>query len=822
VRHGLARSVAVFDQRVAGVRVAGAAVSVTLARGEPVMIASTYVPGAAALAAGAAKGVPGGRPAAAIAVEDAVARVIDRLGAPEDAGLRTAPARAASATSLAVPPHLAAAIEGARLVFAPLPDGRVRLAHVVHLSLREPLGEWRGVVDAQTGEVLLLEDEAFYAAPRSARDVAPRAKNDSVSQTQRSFVDATGRVFAPSPVVTLQNLTLRDLADSEQTVFGPAYQTVTLRDVTQDGNLYRLIGPYVALADFEQPTIPVPAPNSPSFEFARDHVGFEAAMVYYHLDRAQRYLQELGYADILAFPVEVDAHGVNGADNSHFIPSTDQLAFGDGCVDDAEDADVIYHEYGHAIQDDQVEDWGVSGSGLLQTRSLGEGFGDYWASSVASQIGGGFDDAQVYDWDRGPADPCWSGRRVDGTLTLEDFGSDIYRNGSIWSSALWEIRGATGAGVADRLVIESHFGLPTNVTYAQNASSIALADGLLYSGTHMETIVAAFTKRGIEVDTTGFAPDTLSPGLAIHLLQNPVLSAYLDVLVLGSEGLNPGAIDGELNGAPLEFAQRDALGRLFRAEHRLVAGGAIAISVTAADFAGNTASMSRDLVARQVGGGASEAGAAIVSSHDGRLALAIPAGALPEGTWIVIAEPNERTDPSALAEYAIGPVGRALATPGEVRLRGLVPDAAGERAGLFLSIGDGAPPIALAGARDPETGDVVASLPALGVVAARAGLAAPPDVGAHSIAMGLPAPNPTTGVTRVLLSLARPQHVVIDVYDVAGARVATLLDRRIDAGEMRAEWDGRDARGRVAPSGVYLLRMAGEETTASRKVILAR
>ena len=41
-------------------------------------------------------------------------------------------------------------------------------------------------------------------------------------------------------------------------------------------------------------------------------------------------------------------------DNSFYSPATRKIKYGSGGVDDAEDADVILHEYGHAIQDDQV------------------------------------------------------------------------------------------------------------------------------------------------------------------------------------------------------------------------------------------------------------------------------------------------------------------------------------------------------------------------------------------------------------------------------------------------------------------------------------
>ena len=47
-------------------------------------------------------------------------------------------------------------------------------------------------------------------------------------------------------------------------------------------------------------------------------------------------------------------------DNSFYIPRQDTISLGSGGVDDAEDAEVTWHEYGHAIQDDQVPRFGTS------------------------------------------------------------------------------------------------------------------------------------------------------------------------------------------------------------------------------------------------------------------------------------------------------------------------------------------------------------------------------------------------------------------------------------------------------------------------------
>ena len=73
------------------------------------------------------------------------------------------------------------------------------------------------------------------------------------------------------------------------------------------------------------------------------------------------------------------------------------LRFGKGGVDDAEDAEVILHEYGHAMMDSMMVPFGYGTS--VEAGSIGEGFGDYWAVTVSNVIAPTPDLACVADWD---------------------------------------------------------------------------------------------------------------------------------------------------------------------------------------------------------------------------------------------------------------------------------------------------------------------------------------------------------------------------------------------------------------------------------------
>ena len=87
----------------------------------------------------------------------------------------------------------------------------------------------------------------------------------------------------------------------------------------------------------------------------------------------------------------------------------------------------------------------------------------------------------------------------------------------------------------------------------------------------------------------------------------------------------------------------------------------------------------------------------------------------------------------------------------------------------------------------------------------------------------LPAsPNPFRLSTSVRFELSQPASVRVEIFDVRGARVAALTDgEAFPAGGHATTWDGRDHAGRLAPPGVYLVRLeAGGKSWMGRIVRL--
>lgn len=73
-------------------------------------------------------------------------------------------------------------------------------------------------------------------------------------------------------------------------------------------------------------------------------------------------------------------------------------------------------------------------------------------------------------------------------------------------------------------------------------------------------------------------------------------------------------------------------------------------------------------------------------------------------------------------------------------------------------------------------------------------------------------PNPFNPTTEITYSLAQPDHVTLSVYNAKGQHVRTLVDTHQDASTHTVVWDGRDNRGTLQPSGLYMCRMHAQDS----------
>ena len=83
-------------------------------------------------------------------------------------------------------------------------------------------------------------------------------------------------------------------------------------------------------------------------------------------------------------------------------------------------------------------------------------------------------------------------------------------------------------------------------------------------------------------------------------------------------------------------------------------------------------------------------------------------------------------------------------------------------------------------------------------------------------------PNPFNPVTDIQYSIGQAVAVRLDVYDLSGQLVRSLINERKQPGTYVAAWDGRDARGNRLSTGVYLYTLQAGDTRTTRKMLLLK
>lgn len=316
----------------------------------------------------------------------------------------------------------------------------------------------------------------------------------TAAQTGPGTSTGTAKVFVPNPVQSTGDESLTDQKDSDAAVPASAYYGVTLTNLDGSGFLR---GDYANVVS--ETGKPAFSPTN-TFNYTRSQDEFEQVMAYFWITEAQKYIQSLGFQNVNNESQDVRIN-TWGQDNSfETTHPKDELRFGKGGVDDAEDAEVILHEYGHAIHE---------GSGFQfsseEAGAISEGFGDYWAIDVADIVARklGVPEraplACVMDWDAtfytSEVPHCL--RRVDEDLHYpEDLDGEVHDDGRIWSRALYDIRQSLGHIRADTVILKGQINFDgTTMTDLAQRTVAAAKD--IYGNSVASKLTAAFEARGI-------------------------------------------------------------------------------------------------------------------------------------------------------------------------------------------------------------------------------------------------------------------------------------------------------------------------------------
>jgi len=83
-------------------------------------------------------------------------------------------------------------------------------------------------------------------------------------------------------------------------------------------------------------------------------------------------------------------------------------------------------------------------------------------------------------------------------------------------------------------------------------------------------------------------------------------------------------------------------------------------------------------------------------------------------------------------------------------------------------------------------------------------------------------PNPFNPVTFIDFSLENPGKVNIEIYNLKGQKVKSLVNDSFAAGRHSIEWNGKDDNKRVVTSGIYLYKMTTDRYTSTKKMLLLK
>ena len=374
-----------------------------------------------------------------------------------------------------------------------------------------------------TANCLFPEEQQLIPAIKSKEDHFEIIKNlkgellyyhDQYSYAGKKDTTAVVSVFNPDPLTTAQTsygAPYYDNSDATNSSLNAELQWKSV-DLKFENDTFYLENDYYFLKDLDAPNIAVVIAEKDTFSYNRSQSGFEDINAFYHLSKERNYILDLGFSSLVNKTLYIDPHGWSGNENSSFDESTipNALIFGEGGIDDAEDADVVLHEFGHFVS--------ANGSPLSndgqERKAIDEGFGDYLAVSYSKSIST-YNWTKVFNWDGNNG--SWQGRSAATTKHYrEDYKGDFWKDGEMWSSTLMQINGDLGRKTADSLVFQALYAQSSNTSMIDAAINLIDADTALFNGKYHNIIYKRLQDRGFFAADTTITPPSSSDILLIN------------------------------------------------------------------------------------------------------------------------------------------------------------------------------------------------------------------------------------------------------------------------------------------------------------------
>ncbi|MBN2379202.1 S8 family serine peptidase [candidate division WOR-3 bacterium] len=314
--------------------------------------------------------------------------------------------------------------------------------------------------------------------------------------------------------------------------------------------------------------------------------------------------------------------------------------------------------------------------------------------------------------------------------------------------------------------------------------------------------------------------------LDIPVLQNPLLSQYIDIWVVPTSGqlTEPPEVSVNLGGSSESVTMNQVSGsEAYRGDYKFTSTGTATISASADD---TTYQRSFSVYEISTAGG-------MIASTDGRFSVEVSKDAVSTQAFFTVVDEKTRTSVSAPYHikaiedglgigqaYRIGPEGLNLSS--EVSLHISYQNAELGSADienlLIMSYQDGSW-IPLVSFIDRETQEVVALTSKLGVFQLAADKRhISPDL-FTTIQINPLCTVPLPGQKFLRLYVAAETSFSLTVFDAAGRKAVTLYEGRLPLGRHEFTWQGKDASGRTIAPGIYFIQLKTPTLTETFKII---
>jgi serine protease len=441
-----------------------------------------------------------------------------------------------------------------------------------------------------------------------------------------------------------------------------------------------------------------------------------------------------------------------------------------------------------------------------------------------------------YNNERAPYSQYGSGIDISasGGNTGADENNDGYADG-VLQNAFVQFGSETQYATVDEFTYLFLDGTSMATPHVAGLAALLISHGITTVDSVKQAIYSTATDLGSSGYDTYYGYGMINPVAAlgggssgdveieIPVLQNPLLSQYIDIWVVPTSGDIYSAPDVTvtLDGSEEAVSMQAVSGtRNYVGDYQFSSEGTATIEVTAGETAeSRTFSVNAIGVAGGMG-----------ASPDGRLRLLIPEGSIPTSTYFTIL-PEKTTasvssNPYAVLAvkdaaqvgpaYRIGPAGAALDNPASIRISYSARELAGaDPATLAIMRYENGTWSKVSSFIDRENSQVVASVQKLGIfqLASDPCQVSPDLPGAVQLEL---ASNPFGNQPVLLLALAEETHLTLEVFDASGRRIATLARGSFPAGEHEIGWDDDS---QPSPSGVYFFRLKTPTHAQTLKLI---